>query len=390
MWTRILKKFTIDTMKHITILILVFAIFLSFAQQVKADNPDLEIDFFYSKTCVHCIAEQKFLDEIEIKYPQIKINRHLNNDPKNHELLRELLKKHDAEKYFGAVPLTFIGDDFIPGFDSPEKIGKQIEESIQKQLEGKNEPDQNLDGSKLIVKFKIDISKYSLPVLAIILGTLDGFNICSLGALILILGLVLALRSRKKILLFGGLFILTTAVIYGILIILWHQLFSILAPYQKLMTILIGILGIGGGIYFLKEFIKFKKQGPACKTVDSGIVTKFSSKIQKTLKNPKSILAVIISILLFAAVITIVEFPCSAAVPVIFAGVLAKAQLPAVLYFLYIALFVLLYMLDEILIFLIALFTMKLWLTSPKFVTWITLVEAIILFLLGFYYLIGF
>jgi len=44
-------------------------------------------------------------------------------------------------------------------------------------------------------------------------------------------------------------------------------------------------------------------------------------------------------------------------------------------------------MLDEIIVFLIAFFTMKIWLASSKIVVWITLLEAIILLALGFYYL---
>jgi hypothetical protein len=94
-------------------------------------------------------------------------------------------------------------------------------------------------------------------------------------------------------------------------------------------------------------------------------------------------------LLLFAGVITVVEFPCSAAIPLFFAGILAKAQLPAINYLIYIAIFIFSYMLDEIIVFLIATFTMTVKLASPKFVIWITLAEAVILFLLGAYYLFG-
>jgi len=95
----------------------------------------LEINFFYSKTCPHCIAEQTFLDKIEKKYPEVKVNRYLINDSSSQELLKDLLEKHNAEKYFGAVPMNFVGEDFMPGFDNDEGIGKQIEDSIQRQLE---------------------------------------------------------------------------------------------------------------------------------------------------------------------------------------------------------------------------------------------------------------
>ena len=374
------------------IILLLILIFIAFpALQAAGEQTDkLEVNFFYSETCLHCAAEQKFLDTIEQEYPQVQINRHPISQAQCQKELIDLCKKYNIEQYIGLVPLTFVGEEFFLGFDNPEDMGQKIEVSIQNQLAGLNKPGQNQEKINLPIIGEIDISKYSLPVLAVILGTLDGFNVCSLGALVLILGLVLALKSRKKILVFGGIFILTTAVVYGVLIFLWHQLFSLFAPYQKIMTILIAVIGIGGGIYFLKEFIKFKKQGPACDVVGSNIVSKLSSKLQKKLTGTGGILAIIISILIFAAVITIVEFPCSAAVPVVFAGVLAKAQLPAILYLFYITIFILLYMLDEILIFLIALFTLKLWLASPKFVIWITLVEAIILFALGFYYLIGF
>ncbi|GAI47527.1 unnamed protein product, partial [marine sediment metagenome] len=155
-------------------------------------------------------------------------------------------------------------------------------------------------------------------------------------ALILILGLVLALRSKKKTLIFGGLFVFTTAVVYGFLIVLWYQIFSFFVSYLKLMEILIGLLGIGGGIYFLRQFIRFKKYGPMCEPgLGKGIMSKFSLRFQKLAGGPGNILLLLGSILLFAGIITVVEFPCSAVVPVIFAGVLSQAQLPAFYYLLY-------------------------------------------------------
>lgn len=115
----------------------------------------------------------------------------------------------------------------------------------------------------------------------------------------------------------------------------------------------------------------------------------FSKQFRSLIQNKARTLTIFFAVLLFAIVITVVEFPCSAAVPVAFAGMLTKAQLPGWLYVFYIALYVVLYMLDELLVFFIAFFTMKLWLTSPKFVTWITLAESLILFGLGAYYLLG-
>jgi hypothetical protein len=157
------------------------------------------------------------------------------------------------------------------------------------------------------------------------------------------------------------------------------------------MNIFVGVLGILGGVYFLKQFIKYRKYGPTCDLdTGKGIVGKFSSKIQKSFKESGGLWAIIISIFIFAVVITVVEFPCSAVIPVFFASALAQAQLPALTYLLYIVIFVFFYMLDEIIIFLIAVFTMTIKLASSRAIIWITLLESIILFGLGIYYLFGF
>jgi hypothetical protein len=149
----------------------------------------------------------------------------------------------------------------------------------------------------------------------------------------------------------------------------------------------VGVLGIGGAIYFLKQFIKSRKANLVCDSQENKIVTKHSLKIQKAFQESGGIWGLIIGILIFAAVITIVEFPCSAVIPVLFAGIMAHAGISTLNYILYLALYLFFYMLDEIIIFLIAVFTMNVKIASGKVMTWLSLVEAIVLFGLGAYYL---
>jgi len=381
-------------MKKFVFAIFVFIFLFNTFDFVLAQDTGVEINFFYSESCPHCAHEEKFLDELQEKYPEIEINRFSVSNRNNIELLKEFYKEYEVPvKYYGMVPITFTDERYFLGFN--EEIGESIKDCILECKKDKISEESvtiiDLEGDiNLPVIGKINLKKYSLPALAVILGVLDGFNICSLGALILILGLVLAIKSRKKTLLFGGLFILTTTVVYGVLIVIWYQVFSFLIPYIRIMEILIGLLAIGGGIYFLRQFIRFKKYGPMCEVgLGKGIMSKFSLKFQESFKKSGNILLLLGSVLLFAGIITVVEFPCSAVVPVIFAGVLAQSGLSTFQYLLYIAIFLVFYMLDEIIVFLIAFFTMKVWLASSKAITWITLVEAIILFLLGFYYLFG-
>jgi len=347
-----------------------------------------KINFFYSPVCPHCAQAKEFLNQLQEKYAEVVINRFNTFEKENITKLQKLYQDYQvAEADKGLVPIIFTNDHYFLGFD--EQIGQQIEQCTESCLMGTSTDISKNGLISLPLIGQINPEKYSLPALAVILGFFDGFNVCSLGALVLILGLVLALKERKKILLFGGLFILTTALIYGFLIVLWYQVFAFFANYLEAMRILIGVLGIGGGAYFLKEFWRMKKQGAVCGAgAGKGFISKFSSKLQKSFEQSGSLLMILLSVLLFSAMITIVEFPCSAAVPVFFAGMLAESGLTGFWYLFYIALFVLFYMLDEVLVFLIAVWTMSIRLSSPKITTWITLIEAIVLLALGLYYLI--
>ena len=382
-------------MKRISLLAVFILIGLSAIAPffVSAEFSNLEVNFFYSETCPHCKAEQSFLDKIEPNYPDVKINRYLITDTSKRQLLIDLLKKGGNEKYLGLVPITFVGDEFFLGFDSEAVMGKKIEDSIKNQISASVPPNEtSADKGKIHLPIigEVDLSKYSLLMQAMILGFFDGFNVCSLGALVMILGLVLILKSRPRIILFGGLYILVTAIVYGALIFLWYQLFYYLGPLIPIMNVFVGILGILGAIYFVKQFLKSRKAELVCDSRgNSKIVNKQSLKIQEAFQKSGKIWGLMIGVLIFAAVITIVEFPCSAVVPVLFAGIMAHAKVSLASYIFHLIAYLLFYILDEIVVFLIAVFTMNIKIASGKAMKWLSLVEAVVLFALGIYYLVG-
>jgi len=411
--------------KKLSFLIFVFALVIGSFDFVFAYSVKTEINFFYSLTCPHCAKERVFLEKLEKKYPELEVKRFPLSKKENINLLLEFYEKYNVpSENQGFVPISFIGGRYFLGFN--EKIAQDIESYVlqfieensseeqpsessegqslserpsEEQLSEKEQTEKELPSSKIELagslekKIKLPIlgeinpKKFSIPVLAVVLGFFDGFNVCSLGALVLILGIVLALKSRSKILLSGGVFILTTGIIYGILIFLWHRIFLALSFYLRKMEILIGILAIFGAVYFLREFLKFRKKGVVCEF--GGVSQKISQRFQKVFEKKAGILTLLGTVFLFASIITVVEFPCSAALPVIFAGVLSEAKISAFLSFLYIGIFLIFYLLDEILVFLISVLTLKIWVASPKFVTFLNLIASGVLFFLGIYYLFG-
>ncbi|PIR98502.1 MAG: hypothetical protein COT88_01605 [Candidatus Colwellbacteria bacterium CG10_big_fil_rev_8_21_14_0_10_41_28] len=363
---------------------------------IVAQESRAEINFFYSETCPHCHEESKFLDTLEEDYgDQIQVNRYTVSDPirdsGNLALVRNFAEEAGIGESVGLVPITFISDDayvgytdkavppgIYPAIATPESIMASIEEIVG--------PLERKEGKSGLFA-NIDYENYSLPVLAALMGFLDGFNVCSLGALIIILGLVLQLQSRRKIMLYGGIFIFTTALIYGFLINLWYQFFTVAEGYLGILRPLIGILGVVGGAYFIKEFFRLRNVGLVCKTTGASFIDKMTKRTEKIFNNPHNILYIAGGVLLFAAIITLVEFPCSAAVPVAFAGLLAEQGIGNAASLGLMAIFIFFYLLDEIIVFALAVWKMRIVSSSPELTTWATLLEGLFLLALGIYYI---
>ncbi|MBP9749700.1 MAG: hypothetical protein KBD21_03140 [Candidatus Pacebacteria bacterium] len=354
-----------------------------------SDEPVMYV--FHSTTCPHCAALMKFLDSTIVpKYPQLEIRRYEVSEAHSRALLRDLALQHNVEQY-KSVPLVFVGDDFMMGYNTDKTSGVELERKVRKVLGVSTEEDlaeaKKGETIKVALLGEVDPSKYSLAALAILLGTFDGFNVCSLGALMLIIGLTLKLQRRRAIVLFGGAFILTTAVVYGGLIVLWAQFFDLLAGYINGLKVAIALLSIAGGGYFLKEYLRMRGQGAVCTFQESTWITKVTERTGKAFENATRLVSVLGSVVVFAAVVAIVEFPCSAAVPLVFAGMLADAGVSTVAHMAYIGLFVLFYMLDELIIFGLAAYRLKLWMMNGTFTKWAVLGEALILLSIGLLYL---
>ncbi len=378
--------------KKLFVFFLIFTLFIiSIPQKSQAEfeilNEEkevIEILFFGSPTCPHCLAEKSFLKDLQKKYPEITISEYTLSA--NIKLVSDLYLQYEVPKNKqGLVPATFISNTNLYFIGFNDSIGLAIEDHVKNILEEGSSENKKIDTVKVPFLGKINLYEFSLPILAIVLGVVDGFNVCSLGALVIILGLVIVLGSRKRILILGGIFLLITTLTYGLLMLMWHRLFSILSPYIKSMELFIGVLSVIGGIYLAREFFKSIKQGPACSS--GGIIAKLSPKVEKVFSNKRSLAILIGVVSLFALAITIIEFPCSAFLPVLFTGILVEANISMNLTLSYLGIFLLFYMLDEIIIFLIAVLSMKIKIVSPKFINFFTLLAALIFLFLGMFYI---
>ena len=340
------------------------------------------LHFFDDPLCPVCADQKKFMEEIKGDYPDLEIKYYPINDT---ESLHELAEERGIGDYRIMAPTTIIGDEILQ-FNQFEEAEEQ---ALIAAIEG-SEYESETTFRVPWLGISLEHESWSLGLLAAVLGSIDGFNVCSLGALILILSIVLALDSRRKIFLYGGLFILTTVMVYGILVFAWGQALDAMVGHLGLLRLIVGLGALAGSVYFFREFWRFYRFGPTCESSSSKWAQKSTNRLLEAFnKESATPLFIAGSIMLFAAVITIIELPCSIGVPLAFSGILVEQGVSTASYIGHIGIYLLFYMLIEIIVFIGAVFTKEIWFAGSKMITWVTFLAAVILLGLAAYYLLS-
>jgi hypothetical protein len=350
--TNFLKNTFQDRFKrYLIISLIILGIVIGFTSQGTASTGEgYKVHFFYLPGCSHCEEQGPFNERLANTYPSINITRHDATTPTEHALLSEMLEERGVE-YEPDFPVTIFGNQVFGGWESEETSGRAIEEALQQCLAGNcppptgEEPEHKI---KLPFIGEIALADYSLPALAIILGLVDGFNPCAMWVLVYLISIVATLRDRKRIWLICGSFVLASGILYFLFMTAWLNAF-LLIGYVKGVTIVVGLVALGGGTLQVREVIK-TKGAVVCEVTDEESRTKTMTKVQKIVSSPLT-WGILGGIIALAFAVNAVEFVCSAAIPAVFTQVLSLASLSTFQYYGYILLYVFFFMLDDLIIF---------------------------------------
>ncbi len=388
-------------------LILVFTIFsfLGFSNNVFADN-EVKAYFFFGEGCPHCAKEEAFFESIRDKYPTLEINSfEIYRNKENVSLMKEVSNKLNANA--NGVPFLVIGDKFLIGYAEgitnveienqikfgllnilPDVVGEIIDQknitseisinSEQVNLETKTEENEK-KFLKLPFIGKVDVYKVSIPVLAITMGVLDGFNPCAMWVLVFLISMLIGMGNRKRMWTIGTTFIVASALVYFIFMAAWLNLIIFLG-FVAIIRIIIGLLALLGGGYNLKEF--FTKKDATCEVTNENQKEKIIDKLKKVTKE-KNIFLALGGVIILAFMVNLVELVCSAGLPAIFTQVLALNNVPTTSYYGYILLYILFFMIDDLIIFVIAMMTLKVTGITSKYTKYSHLIGGILMLIIG-------
>ena len=357
--------------KQFKLLFLMLVVLLSFTQPIIAldSEPTVDLYFFNGNGCPHCAEEEILLEEMTAIYGDRLVihDYELWDHPENIPVFEEFAKAFDFEP--SGVPVTFIGNQYWVGFNVEK--GVEIRAAIEKGMaEGvvdtrqivdgdvsRTEPEQTSESKITIPLFgQIDLSQQSLLVSTIIIGLVDGVNPCSLWVLTMLLAMLARTHSRKKMFIIGGVFLTVTALIYALFI---GGVFSLLnyISYLQWIQIVVAALTLVLGLINLKDYFFFK-EGVSLSISDEkkpGIFQKMRDVMNKS----ENMWAMIGATIVLAAGVSLIEFSCTAAFPVIWSNLLVANDASTTTFVLLLLLYMIIYQLDELVIFVVAVTTMK-------------------------------
>ena len=383
-----MKKLIIITLS------LCFSILIPF--NVKA-NEQVNIYLFYSETCPHCHNADQAISEIidnqdNVNYYKYECTEDIN--AYNRNILNQTKDLLEIEKV--AFPLVVIGNNYFIGYGDNLKNEYQETIDFYKQTEYKDQVgillgliDEN--GKPIIKKdkeYKIDLpligevnlKNLSLPIIAIIIGFTDGFNPCAMWVLLFLITMLLNVKDKKKMWILGLTFILTSGFIYFLFMMAWLRI----TDYMNQITILrnlIALFAIIFGGYNLYNYFK-TRNSDGCTVIKKEKRNFFISRIKNVIAN-KSFLLSIFGIILIACLVNLVELFCSMGLPIMFTEILSLNNLTYNKYIFYIGIYILFFMLDDILIFVISMITLKQTAISTKYNKYSHLIGGIIMILIG-------
>lgn len=382
--------------KMFIVSVLFLILFIPFG--INAEENEIRLYLFHSSSCPHCKAEIEFLESIKDDYPSLKVIEYeVSGNAMNYNFYNKVMKKTGINAT--GVPFTLIGTDYYVGFDEDTGTNKEIKKSIEKFLKGdyvdvvakiKNDEDisdikYNVDSSsekEIPILGKIDSKSVSLPILSIVMGALDGFNPCAMWVLLFLITMLFNMKDKKKMWILGLTFLGTSALVYLLIMLAWLKV-AVSFTTVKWIRVLIALVALCGGIVNLNSYRKsIQNKTDGCEVVDDKKRKKTFKKIKDIVNEKKFILA-LIGVITLAVSVNFIELACSAGLPLIFTQVLALNNLSTLEYSIYMVIYILFFLLDDIVVFVIAMLTLNVKGISSKYGKYSHLVGGIIMVLIA-------
>jgi len=347
--------------------LLIYLLLTSFSAPVNAINdqiwysynedkhPIVNLYFYWSKKCPHCLEAVPFVEQLNNKYSWLHVfSRELTEHPEHIE--QYITMTSSLGQDVNSVPAFMWCGGMFTGYDNPDNVGKYLEQSLLNCYEWLKDNNKlnNLDAAIPAVESSVTIpmlgrlslTEYSLPVYTIILAGIDAFNPCAFFVLLFLLSFMVHAKSRKRMLIIGGIFVLFSGVMYFLFMTAWLNVFLMMGNIDAI-TFVAGLVAVIIASINIKDFFWFK-QGVSLSISDSARASLYQRA--RKLITAGSLPAMIIATAGLALFANLYEFLCTAGFPMVFTRILTMAELPTYSYYLYLVFYNIIYVVPLLII----------------------------------------
>ncbi len=314
---------------------------------------EIHLYFGWSSTCPHCLEAKPFVEELASIYPWLKVHfLQLNEDPEAVELVVALAEGLGETAQY--VPMFFYCKKMVTGFGSEETTGQELRDELLACRDARmaelpssstvpaasgSHSTEPATGDEEVVSLPllgtIDTEAVSLPVFAVVLAGLDAFNPCAFFVLLFLLSLLVHARSRSRMALIGGTFVLISGVVYLAFMAAWLNLFLVMGALE-VVTLIAGLVALAVAALNIKDYFWFQR-GPSLSIPDSSKPGLF--RRMRMLTTSSSFPAILAGTVTLAFAANAYELLCTAGFPMVFTRVLTLRELSTPTYYLYLVLY---------------------------------------------------
>ncbi len=312
-------------------------------------GPRLHVYLFWSPTCPHCRAARAFLEPLAAGRDDLVIHSHDITGTAAGERFRRVAGASGASTR--SVPAIAYCGRMVTGFSDTPTHRRWFVEQFDSCRQAVAD-DRPWDQAERHVPLDLpllgptDPQSFGLPALTLSLGLLDSINPCAFFVLLFLLSLMVHLRSRARMALVGGLFVLVSGAVYFAVMTAWLNVFLVVGQLAWI-TALAGGVALVLATLNIKDFL-LPGRGPSASIPEGAKPGLF--RRMRGLLNVDSLPALLTGTLVLAVSANSYELLCTAGFPMIYTRILSLSDLSTTGYYAYLALYNLVYILPLMLI----------------------------------------
>ncbi len=272
--------------------------------------------FYWGVNCPHCQQAKPFVESLTARYPGLTVERvEVQRDAGGRQ---RFLDHMSALGVRGAgVPTFVVGHASIVGFD-PGRTEAPVERAIEAATGTAPADGASPPLIEVPLFGRIDARAVSFPMFTVLVGLADGLNPCAFWVLTVMLSLLLHVRSRLRLALFGGIFVAMSGLVYFLFMTAWTAMFA-LAGMSLWLTRGLGAALLVMGLINLKELIWFGK-GPSLMIPDGAKPGLYGR--MRSITSAASLPAALAGIAALAFVVNLIELGCTVGLPAVYTRIL--------------------------------------------------------------------